>query len=392
MLAVSARVATVMAHARYPSRAWNGGCDRLKSMKPRPLRTTAFIAFCIASGACVSAKAPAPPAVSPGSESASRQPGRTPPISDHFVVAVVLHELSGDTVLSHESMGISSVGGVVTLTGTVSTRLAHDRAVERVRLVRGVRAIVDRLEIAPIPRPDYEIDFAVAGALSHDPVVIGQRIAAQSRAAVVRLMGEVDSNATRRAAEADVLGVPGVVDVVDDLAIFPGHRTDARIGDEETRVLADDPWIDTSGLRLQVSHGVIRLTGHVRTGAERARAEGDAHAVSPEGVDVHSITITGGYDDGTLRGGEVPAYSDEDIALALREAFARDPRVHSFVPSIDVKDGAVALSGHAPSKIAALAASDDARNVLGVTRVRNAVETDPETSRPDGGVTSLQPH
>ena len=53
----------------------------------------------------------------------------------------------------------------VTLTGTVSNRLAHDRAIERVRLVRGVRAIVDRLEVAPIPRPDYELEFAVAGAL-----------------------------------------------------------------------------------------------------------------------------------------------------------------------------------------------------------------------------------
>jgi osmotically-inducible protein OsmY len=361
-------------------------------MKPRPLRTTAFIAFCIASGACASERPPAPTAVVPGSESASRQPVRTPPISDTFVVAVLMHELGSDASLSHESMGISSVAGVVTLTGTVSNRLAHDRAIERVRLVRGVRAIVDRLEVAPIPRPDYELEFAVAGALVHDPVTLGQRIAAQSRSAVVRLMGEVDSNATRRAAEADALGVPGVVDVVDDLAIFPGRRTDARIGDEETRVLADDPWIETSGLRLQVTNGVVRLMGHVRTGAERARAEGDAHAVSPEGVDVHSIKITGGYDDGTLRGGDVPAYTDEDITLALLQAFARDPRVHSFVPSIDVKDGAVALSGHAPTKEVAHAASEDAWNVLGVTRVRNAVETDPETSRPDGGVTSLQAH
>jgi osmotically-inducible protein OsmY len=361
-------------------------------MRPRPLRTTAFIAFCIAIGACASTKAPAPTAVVPGSERASRQPVRTPPISDHFVVSVLLHELRSDTALSRESMGISSVAGVVTLTGTVSTRLSHDRAIERVRLVRGVRAIVDRLEIAPIPRPDYELEFAVAGSLSHDPVTLGQRIAAQSRSAVVRLMGEVDSNATRRAAEADVLSVPGVVDVVDDLAIFPGRRTDARIGDEETRVLADDPWIDTSGLKLQVTHGVVRLTGHVRTGAERARAEGDAHAVSPEAVDVHSITITGGYDDGTLRGGDVPTYSDADIVRALHEAFARDPRANSFVPTIDVKDGAVALSGHAPTVEAARAISEDAWNVLGVTRVRNAVETDPETSRSDGGVTSLQPH
>lgn len=323
---------------------------------------------------------------------ASRPPEGAQSVPDSRIVAVLLKELRDDAVASHESIRVDAVRGVLTLSGTVSTRLAHDRALERARLVRGVRAIVDRLDLAPMPRPDYELEFAVAGVLGHDPVTVGQRIAAQSRSAVVRLMGDVDSNAARRAAEADVLSIPGVIDVVDDLAVMPGRRPDARIAEEEARVLGDDPWLDTSGLRLQVREGVVRLTGHVRSGAERARAECDAHAVSPEGVDVHRVVITGGYDDGTLRGGDVPTHSDADIALALIQAFARDPRVQSFVPSIDVRNGAVALSGQAPTRAAALAASEDARNVLGVTRVRNAVEAGPETSRPDVGAASLQGH
>ncbi len=361
-------------------------------MRPRPVRAVALVALCLASGACASARAPAASGVAPGTQAASGLQHRAQDIPDSRIVAVLLRELRDDVALSHESMGVSAVGGVVTLRGTVSSRLAHDRTVERTRLVRGVRAIVDRLDVAPIPRPDYELEFAVAGALGRDPVTVGQRIAAQARGAVVRLAGDVDSNAARRAAEADALSVPGVVDVIDDLAVIPGHRTDARIGEEAARVLGEDPWLDASGLRLQVRGGVVCLTGHVRSGAERARAESDAHAVSPEGVDVHGITITGGYDDGTMRGGDVPSYSDADIALALLEAFARDPRVHSFTPSIDVRNGAVALSGLAPTKEAARAAGEDARNVLGVTRVRDAVEAGPETSQPDVGVTSLQSH
>lgn len=356
------------------------------------MRAVALVALSLAGSACASARAPAQPAAVPGGEAASGLAHRAPDIPDSRIVAVLLRELRDDAVVSHESMGISAVAGVVTLNGTVSTRLAHDRAVERTRMVRGVRAIVDRLDLAPIPRPDYELEFAVAGALGHDPVTVGQRIAAQSHAAVVRLYGEVDSNAARRAAEGDALSIPGVTDVIDDLAVRPVHRTDARIADEEERVLTDDPMLDTSGLRLEVQDGVVRLTGQVRSGAERARAESDAHAVSPEGVDVHRIRITGGYDDGTLRGGGIPTYSDADIALALLETFARDPRVHSFEPSIDVRDGAVALSGLAPTKEAAIAASEDARNVIGVSRVRNAVEAGPESTRPDVGVTSLQTH
>ncbi|HEX8794216.1 MAG TPA: BON domain-containing protein [Polyangiaceae bacterium] len=355
------------------------------------MRAVALVALSLASSACASAKAPAQPAAVPGGQAASGLAHRAPDIPDSRIVAVLLRELRDDAAVCHESMGISAVGGVVTLNGTVSMRLAHDRAIERARMVRGVRAIVDRLEVAPIPRPDYELEFAIAGALGRDPVTLGQRIAAQAHGAIVRLYGDVDSNAARRAAEADALGIPGVADVIDDLAVRPVQRTDARIADEEERILADDPMLDTSGLRLEVQDGVVRLTGHVRSGAERARAESDAHAVSPEGVDVHHIRITGGYDDGTLRGGDPPAYTDADIALALLEAFARDPRVRSFVPSIDVRDGAVALSGLAPTRQAAIAASEDARNVTGVTRVRNAVEAGPEPTRLDVGVTSLQP-
>lgn len=362
-------------------------------MRPRPMRTMALAAVCLASGGCASARTAAPTAGVPHAQVGSVAPPGAPTIPDSRIVTVLLCELRADSVVKHESMGVGSVGGIVTLTGTVSSRLAHDRTLDRARLVRGVRAIVDRLVVAPIPRPDYEIEFTVAGALSHDPVTIGQRIAAQAHGAVVRLYGDVDSNAARRAAVNDVLAIPGIIDVIDDLAIVPVQRSDARIADEEERVIADDPLLDASRLRMQVENGVVRLAGHVRTGAERARAEGDAHAVSPEGVDVHGIAIDGGYDDGTLRGGDVPVYSDSGIAIALLEALTRDPRVTPFHPSIDVRDGAVAVSGIAPTPDAARAIEEDAHNVLGVTRVRDALESLPEAGTPpDLGVTSLQAH
>ena len=172
---------------------------------------------------------------------------------------------------------------------------------------------------------------------------------------------------------------------------MPADRSDASIGAAASRVIDDDPLLDASGLRLEVHDGVVHLSGRVRTAMERARVERDAHAATPMGVDVHEVRIAGGYDDGTLRGGDVPEYSDADIAMALVDAFKRDPRVESYVPAIDVRDGAVELFGEAPTHDAARAIEEDARNVAGVTRVRVGVEPATTAVGSNAGIASPQP-
>jgi osmotically-inducible protein OsmY len=298
-------------------------------------------------------------------------------VPDAWIVRVTQRELARDRVTQQERLDVDSQDGVVTLQASVSNRLAKERALDIARVVRGVRAIIDRVVVAAVPRPDYEIEFAVAGVLGHDPATAGARIAARAHQAVVRLSGDVDSNATRRIAVNDVLAIPGVVDVVDNLVVRPGKLADARLAAQVGRIVCDDPWLDDDRIHVSAKGGVVRLSGSVGSAAERARTENDARTASPAHVDVSMLRIENWVDDGTLRSNPDVLHTDGDIDEALHDAFARDPRVQPFVPTVDVRNRFVVLTGVAPTPEAARAVDEDARNLPGVADVRDAVRTLP---------------
>jgi osmotically-inducible protein OsmY len=348
-------------------------------MKARPVHALALVAMGAAAGGCATAPPPAPPAHAPAraQNTLTGNPFDEGVVPDAWITAVLLRELAADSVLADQAVKVDTTLGVVTLEGSVDARLPKQRAVEIARVVHGVRAIVDRIAIAPRPRPDYELEFAVASVLARDPVTAGQHIGARAHEAVVILSGDVGSEAERRIAEADVLAVPGVLDVVDDLAVRLRHD-DARSAAAATRLLHDDPWLDDSHVRVQVDRGTVHLGGWVGSAQEWARAERDAAQAAPGGeMDAAALRIDRWIDDGTLRGRPLDAHSDGDLAQALLDAFVRDPRVHPFVPTVDVHDGVVILTGVAPNQEAARAASEDARNLPGASAVRGDIKAAP---------------
>jgi osmotically-inducible protein OsmY len=344
------------------------------------------IAAGLAGGGCAASPPPRPPQTAVGRLDASGvEQARPPTATDGWIVAVLIRELEGDVVVARERVDVDCVNGVLTLHGEVGDRLARDRAVAIAHVVRGVRAIIDRISVTPRPRPDYELEFVAASAIAADPATAGEAIGAQAHAGVVRLTGNVDSNAARRIAEGDVLALPGALDVIDDLAVVPGQRSDVRLGSEVERLMRDDPWLDDSGVRLATHAGVVRISGSVKSAAERARAESDARATSPIDVDVEALRIDAAS-DGTLRDEPAPPRTDEQLARALVDAVARDPRVHPFLPGIQVRDRVVVVTGEAPDVDAAQAVAEDAHNVPGVADTHVDLSVTPAVGESDGAV------
>ncbi|MFH2000648.1 MAG: BON domain-containing protein [Planctomycetota bacterium] len=69
--------------------------------------------------------------------------------------------------------------------------------------------------------------------------------------------------------------------------------------------------------------------------------------------------------------------SDDQIKKAVKDAFRYDPRVLSFNPDVAVNGGKVTLSGVVDNLKAKQAAQQDARNVIGVWRVKNYLKVRP---------------
>jgi osmotically-inducible protein OsmY len=71
--------------------------------------------------------------------------------------------------------------------------------------------------------------------------------------------------------------------------------------------------------------------------------------------------------------------TDDELEEAVRSAFLYDPRVSVYGPNVSVSSGTVTLTGVVDNLKAKKAAERDARNVIGVWRVRNHLKVRPET-------------
>jgi osmotically-inducible protein OsmY len=253
--------------------------------------------------------------------------------------------------------------------------LAKSRAVELSKVLRGVRAVIDRIDASAPPRPDEELEYAVTAALAGDPVTSWQRIAASTHDGRVQLSGTVDSDAARRVAEWDASAVPGVLEVANDLGVLPILRTEAALRAEAERVLRGDPWLDARQIRVHVADGSVHLEGSVASASEQSRAEADVRAAAPAGVDLSRLRIEELPADNSLRSTPRLSPTDRELRRALFDALVRDPRTSSFVPSIEVQTHVFVLTGIAPNREAARAVDEDARNVPGVADVHDDVKT-----------------
>lgn len=137
------------------------------------------------------------------------------------------------------------------------------------------------VQAAPEPGSDVALTTKVKAALAADRAVKARDIEVETRDGVVQLSGFVDSEDASTAAIMRARSVEGVAEVRNDLSI----RTDDRPAQEPVadtviaaRVrdsLGNVKLAEDSDVNVEVSEGVVQLSGFVRTVEEKAQA-GDA--------------------------------------------------------------------------------------------------------------------
>ena len=85
------------------------------------------------------------------------------------------------------------------------------------------------------------------------------------------------------------------------------------------------------------------------------------------------------------RAGESTLLSDEDIAAAVSDALARDPRTTDTVIDVAYSGGSVTLRGQVRNRQEKAAAVEVARSVPGVVAVIDEIEIVPDAARRDRG-------
>jgi osmotically-inducible protein OsmY len=334
-----------------------------------------IVAVVIAAAACEQRTPPLTAAeATAGYGIAAPQP--TSHVDDAAIVRVVLRELEQDRPVAAARIGVTSRRGIVTTDGNVDNLLAKERAVAITRVVRGVRAIIDHIDLAPPLVPGRHVDFDVTAALAADPVASAFPIAVRVDGDTVHVGGDVDSMAVKRIVRDVVASVPGVRTIDDALALRPELKTsDAVRRRVVEQTIRDDPWLDDSRIDVgSVRNGTVHLSGYVGSMVEHARAVTDAQSAGARAVDASHLRVDPWTRADTLRASPQVVLKDSEIAQAVIDAFTLDMRLRGWLPTVDVHDGVVMLTGATPEASAARAAEDDAANTIGATNVQSLVK------------------
>ena len=183
---------------------------------------------------------------------------------------VVEAELRYDPLIDASDIRVRNISGDVALNGTVPSYPQYVAAAAAARRVGGVRNVHNHLEVALPPgnyRDDPTLTTMANDALALN-VTVPDGVEATARNGNLTLTGTVTYGTQATAAELAVAGLTGVRRIRDDIEI----SADADPVDVSAHVHAalDRHALipDDSDVTVEVGQNTVRLSGHVRTGAE----------------------------------------------------------------------------------------------------------------------------
>lgn len=290
--------------------------------------------------------------------------------SDEEISTAIESELLFHPEIPYNQVDISTVDGIVTVEGKVPSLLAKNRTVRIAESMRGVRSVVDHLEVKETSKADSEVAQAVKSELAIDPITEDLKIDVDAKQGVVTLQGPVDSWQEMRGAILASERVMGVQQVVNNIRVRKhDRRVDSEITEDVLSRLKWDVFVDSGLIDVDVKRGRVKLSGKVGSPAEKRRAEQLAWVAGVRAIDATGLEVMRDLEDKQRREKAFVIRDDDQIKKAVEDAMLYDPRVASTGIKTNVVNGFVTLTGTVPNLEAKRAAVQDAQNTLGVGMV-----------------------
>lgn len=306
--------------------------------------------------------------------------GPAVPMDDGEITEAVEIRLADDPATHYGPVEVEVEVGVVTLTGEVDSLLGKERAGRLAASVRGVRSVIQRIQVAPDHTPkDAQLAKELRKALMVDAATWPYGIEVAVEDGVAILTGTVDSWQARALAARVAKGVYGVVGLDNRIEVdYDTERPDDRIRTEVERALRWDALVDASLVQVTVEDAKVFLSGTLGSLAEKNRAIRDAWVAGVERVNASALAVEPWARDERIRESSRVVKTDARIEEAVEDALRIDPRVPAGQVAVEVDMGVARLHGVVDGLAARRAACRDARNTLGVVRVIDRLKVRPE--------------
>lgn len=202
-------------------------------------------------------------------------------MSDKLLRQTVIEELDFAPNVDAAGVGVAVSGGVVTLTGHVSSYAQKLEAGRLARQVRGARAIADEIEVR-YPHDKKVADDEIAGRalaiMRREAQAPVDSILIEVERGWVTLTGDVPMHHQRVAAEEAIRKLSGVTGVTNAIRVKPTVIS----GDVRGAILDAlnrQAEVDTTSVMIAVHNDRVSLLGKVKTWRERDIAERAAWSV-----------------------------------------------------------------------------------------------------------------
>jgi osmotically-inducible protein OsmY len=170
-------------------------------------------------------------------------------------------------------IAVAAEDGAVTLRGTVGSFHQKRAAAAAARRVRGVRTVSNELQVRLMTegrRADADIRAGALQALSLDSLIPADRLDVQVSDGWLTLSGKVSWQYQRDAAEGDLLGLLGVVDIDDQIAV--ANDSAADVADRINEAFARNATLSGADIDVSSAKGSVTLSGAVSTWAQHDEA------------------------------------------------------------------------------------------------------------------------
>lgn len=150
--------------------------------------------------------------------------------------------------------------------------------------------------------------------------------------------------------------------------------TDERLTQDVLAELAWDPGVTATELGVSTKDGIVTLTGHVVSLAQKHAAEAAARRVKGVKAIAEEIAVDLPFDH---------RRTDEDIAAAVVNRLDWDPAILPDTVTAQIQDGWVSLDGTVDWNFQKDAAALDVRSLLGVVGLTNRITIKPRANARD---------
>jgi osmotically-inducible protein OsmY len=203
-------------------------------------------------------------------------------MNDKDLRQYIIEELDFEPSIDSANIGVSVDGGIVTLTGHVTSyveKLAVEAAVKR---IKGVLALAEEIEVRyPEQKKlaDDQIAKRAVDIISWDVQLPDQSIQVKVSDGRITLSGEVDWHYQKLAAEASVRKLSGVRGVHNLIRIRGGSKA-VDVQQRIVSALRRTAELESRNIQVTVDDGKVTLTGNVKAWHERQLAEQAAWAAA----------------------------------------------------------------------------------------------------------------